>query len=328
MIILNADETKKALPMTETIEAMKIAFLSLSDASAEMPLRTQIPVPNHDGITLLMPAYINKNEGAALAVKIVSIFNQNPSRGLPLLHAAVLVLDENSGRIEAIIEGATLTAIRTGAGSGVATDLLAKPDAKRLAIIGAGVQATTQLEAICYVRDISSVRVFSLNKEHAKNFVNAHKGQSPIPKDIKAANSAAEALENADIICTATTSHEAIFEDKDLKAGCHINAVGTFMPEHSEIPSDTVARADIFVDSLAMAGVEAGEIVQNVELGLIKMAFITEIGQLLAKKERRQSDPNQITLFKSVGLAVQDAAAGKLALSNAIKLNLGTQVNF
>lgn len=328
MIILNAEETKLALPMGASIEAMKVAFHALSSGQVEMPLRTRIPVSKHDGQSLLMPAYIKDIEAEALTVKIVSVFNKNPSRGLPLIHAAVLVLDESSGQIEALIEGGTLTAIRTGAGSGAASDCLANPTASSVAIIGAGVQAATQLEAICTVRKISRVRVFSPRQKQAEAFAIANGGRGPIPDDLTVVESASEAISDADIICTATTSYTPVFEDADLKPGCHINAVGSYMPEMSEIPSETIARANVFVDSREAAGKESGEIAQNLASGHLALDSIYEIGDVLMQRPTQHHNPEQITLFKSVGVAVQDAAAGKLALANARKMNLGTRVEF
>lgn len=326
MLILNAQETKQALPMAASIEAMKAAFRALSSGEVEMPLRSRIPVSEHDGQSLLMPAYIKDADAEALAVKIVSVFNKNPSRGLPLIHAAVLVLDESSGQIEALIEGATLTAIRTGAGSGAASDCLAHPDASSVAIIGAGVQAATQLEAVCTVRKISHVRVFAPRQEQAEAFAIANRGRGPIPDDLTVVENASEAIHDADIICTATTSYTPVFEDADLKPGCHINAVGSYMPEMNEIPSETIARANVFVDSRQAASKESGEIAQNLASGHLDLGSIHEIGEILMERPTQHHNSEQITLFKSVGVAVQDAAAGKLALANARKMNLGTRV--
>lgn len=312
--------------MSACIEAMRGAFKALSAGKAELPLRSRIALEERDGTALFMPAYLSGEDREALAVKIVSVFGQNPRRGLPLIHAAVLVLDEATGQVEALIEGGSLTAIRTGAGSGAATDLLAREDASVLALFGAGVQAATQLEAVCSVRDIEEVRVYAPDEEQLQRFVEIQRGQGSIPTRVLASGSPKEALGGADIVCTATTSAKPVFADGDLEAGVHINAVGSYTPEMLEVPLESLERARIFVDSMEAAGVEAGEITQGLEGGAISRDGITEIGQALAKPGLGRKSAEEITLFKSVGVAVQDAAAGKLALANARRLGLGTEI--
>src|SRR5215510_5259863 len=154
MLILNAHEVRKALPMDQTIAAMKDAYTSLSDGTAVVPLRTRLPLSNHNALSLFMPAYMKTDSSEALAVKVVSLFPNNPSRGLAYIQAAVLVFESDTGRAVALLEGSTLTAIRTGAGSGAAIDILARKDSKVVSIFGAGAQGQSQLEAACTVRHI------------------------------------------------------------------------------------------------------------------------------------------------------------------------------
>lgn len=328
MLILSADEVKKALPMAECIEAMKAAFGALSSEQVEMPLRTRISVASQDGISLFMPAFLEDSEEAALAVKIVTVFNQNPARGLPLIHAAVVVMDPITGSIEAVMEGGALTAIRTGAGSGAATDLLAPKDAHTLAIFGAGIQARSQLQAICEVRAIDSVWVYAPEAQEVQVFISDMAGLGSIPKDLHAAEKPAEAVRQADIICTATTSNSPVFEDKDVQAGSHINGIGSFTLEMQEIPSATVARANVIVDGRSAALAESGDIAIPLNEGLITKKEITEMGEVVLDPTKGRQSGEEITFFKSVGVAVQDAAAGQLALRNARKLNLGTEVDW
>ena len=181
MLILTGNDLRKALPMRETIEAMKLAFASISDGRAQVPLRTSLPIPAHDGLTLFMPAYVQTNEAEALAVKVVSLFPDNPNRGLAYIQAAILVLDAETGRPLALLEGSTLTAIRTGASGGAAIDLLARPESRILAVFGAGVQGRTQLEAACSVRNIETVFIYDPDPKRAQSFVTemAGWGQSP-----------------------------------------------------------------------------------------------------------------------------------------------------
>src|SRR5215207_2335902 len=186
MLILNADEVRRALPMREAIIAMKDAFASLSNGTTVVPLRTRVPIPSRNALSLFMPAYMKSDTGEALAVKVVSLFPHNPGRGLAYIQAAVLVLESDTGRAIALLEGSTLTAIRTGAGSGAAIDLLARKDSKRIAIFGAGAQARTQLEAACSSRNIETVFIFNRTQEKANAFAKEMAGHNSIPQDIRA----------------------------------------------------------------------------------------------------------------------------------------------
>ena len=331
MLILTADEVRKALPMRETVEAMKRAYASLSDGKADVPLRSRLSIPSQDAVSLIMPAYVQAEGGDALAVKVVSLFPMNPERprGLALIQAAVLVLEAETGRTMALLEGSSLTAIRTGAGSGAAIDLLARPDSKVVAIFGAGVQGHTQLEAACSVRKIEKAWVFDKSVERAKDFVADMAGVGLISKELHVAESPQQALAEADIVCTATTSTMPVFEDADLKPGAHISAIGSYTPDMQEVPSETVARALVVVDSRSATLEEAGDLLQPMQAGMFGEEHIyAELGEIvLGRKEGRQS-PEQITYYKSVGVAVQDAMAAQLALHNAREQRLGTDVKF
>ena len=329
MLILNAEEVRKALPMKQVIAAMKNAYAALSEGKAVVPLRTRLQIHDHDAISLFMPAYMKTDRDEALAIKVVSLYPHNPSRGLNYIQAAVLVLESDTGRAIALLEGSALTAIRTGAGSGAAIDILARKDSKVVAIFGAGAQGRTQLEAACNARNIERVLIFNPSLDKANSFAEEMAGRNSVPKDIRVAQTPREAIENADIICTATTSSKPVFEDKDIKPGTHISAIGAYTPEMQELPVQTVARARIVVDSYATVMDEAGDIVQAIRAGAIQEADIhAELGEIvLGKKSGRQSD-DEITFFKSVGNAVQDAVAAQLALQNARKMNLGKEVDF
>jgi ornithine cyclodeaminase len=259
----------------------------------------------------------------------VSVFPKNTAFNLPIIHAAVVVMEAETGRPLAVLEGGTLTAIRTGAGGGAATDLLARADSRVAAIFGAGVQARTQLEAICTVRQIKSVWVYDLAEASVEAFITKMRGQGPIPKDLRAASSPAEAVAEADIVCAATTSNTPVFADGDLKPGAHVTGVGSYTPEMQEIPAETIKRALVTVDSRSAALAESGDLIQPMQQGLFDENHVhAEIGEIvLGRKSGRTSD-EQITYFKSVGVAVQDAMAGRLALENARKLGLGQQVDW
>lgn len=328
MLILNAAEVRQALPMAECIKAMKQAYAALSSGKAEVPLRLRLPVTANDGMSIFMPAFVDDETGQALAVKIVSLFNKNPSRGLALIQAAVLVLDAETGTVEALLEGGSLTAIRTGAGCGAATDLLARKEARKVAIFGAGVQARTQLEAVCEVRDIETVWVYSREPHKMTEFAAEMAGKGRVPNDIRPAASPEEAMANADIVSTATTSHTPVFADAQVRPGLHINAAGTHTAEGIEVPAETVARARITVDSRSATKVESGEIAIPLQIGSVRESDIAEIGEVVLGQAAGRSSAEQITLFKSVGVAVQDAMAARLALANARKLGIGTEVEW
>jgi len=331
MLILTAEDVRQALPMKEAIEAMKRAYASLSDGKAEVPLRTRLSISPQEAVSLFMPAYVQTDEGDALAVKVVSLFPKNPERErrLAFIQAAVLVLDAETGKAVALLEGSSLTAIRTGAGSGAAIDLLARTDSKVVAVFGAGVQGRTQLEAACSVRQIESAWVFDTSVEGAEDFVADMAGVGSVPKDLHVAESPAQALAEADIVCTATTSNTPVFTDASLKPGTHISAIGSYTPEMQEVPSETVARALVVVDSRSATLAETGDLLQPLRAGLFGENHVsTELGEIvLGRKSGRQS-PGQITYFKSVGVAVQDAMAAQLALQNARRQRLGKDVKF
>jgi ornithine cyclodeaminase len=324
--ILTRADVQQAVSMAQAIEVVKGAFAQLSAGRANVPLRTQLPVPRHDGVTLFMPAYLEESD--SLAVKIVSVFPANLERGLPTIHALVLVVDAATGQPIAAMDGTYLTALRTGAASGAATDLLARKDARHVAIFGAGTQGRTQLQAVCEVREIAKAWVY--DQVHARAEQYAHEMRrrgGRIPTDIEVAASPAEAVANADIISTATTSSTPVFNDADLKSGVHINGIGAYTPQMQEVPEATVARARIVVDSRAACLTEAGDLVIPLRKGLIAEKDIyAELGEIVLGHKAGRASASEATFFKSVGNAVQDAAVARLALQVAEERGLGTQI--
>jgi alanine dehydrogenase len=319
---LNASDVRQSLPMELAIEAMKDAFAQLSKGKATVPMRSHIELKQHNGITLFMPALLH--ESSDMAIKIASVFPNNIERGQPTINALVIAIDTETGIPIAVMEGASLTAIRTGAASGAATDLLAREDATVVAIFGSGVQARTQLEAVCTVRKIQEVRVFSLDEPGARAFIEEMSGLGPIPKNIRIVSSPPDAISKVDIICTATTSSTPVFEGKDLEPGTHINAVGSFTPEMQELDIETVKKSLVVVDSREAALIEAGDLIIPIERGEIKPEWIyAEIGELVRSTKPTRTDPDQITLFKSVGIAVQDAISASRVLTRAQEIGLG-----
>jgi ornithine cyclodeaminase len=325
--ILSGADVRRAVDMATGIDAVQYAFVQLSDGQAEVPLRTSLHVPPQEGVTLFMPAYLSQS--GALGAKIVSVFPQNPNRGLPTLHALVVVVDARTGQPAAIMDGTYLTALRTGAASGVATRLLARAGARVAAVCGAGVQGRTQLEAVCTVRAIEKVWVYDQHPETAAVFVEEMRQRgAPIPADIRVATASADAIREADVICCATTSATPVFDDADLPEGVHINGVGSYTPAMQEVPGETVARAKVVVDSRSASLAEAGDLVIPIEQGLITADDIHgEIGEVAAGRIAGRASEEEITFFKSVGVAVQDVAVAQLILRRAAALGLGMEVD-
>jgi ornithine cyclodeaminase len=328
MILLQAEDVKKALPMGQAIAAMKSAYAALSSNKAEVPLRAHLRVVPYEGTSLFMPSFVQDEGGDILALKTVSIFPQNVKQNLPIIHAAVLVLEAQTGRVMALIEGGILTAIRTGAASGAATDLLARQDATRVAIFGAGVQGGTQLEAVCAVRKIKTVWVYDLDLNSANSFVAKLAGERGIPEDLRVAATPTEAASQVDIICTATTSKTPVYPPDAIQPGTHINGVGSYTQEMVENPPEILQQAAIFVDSVEAVMAEAGEIVTAVNRKLLFASELTELGDVILGLSPGRITNQQITFFKSVGVAVQDAMAARLALQNALKMGLGQSVDW
>ena len=329
MIVLNAEDVRQALPMDQTIRAVKRAYAALSDGRAEIPQRLPLKVSPHEGTCLFMPAFVQDEKGEALAVKAVSVFPHNAQLGLAILQGVVLVLEPSTARPLALLEGATLTAMRTGGASGAATDLLARKESSTAAIFGAGVQARTQLEAVCTVRPIETVWIYDLSREKVEALIAEMAGKGPVPNDLRAAKSPQQAVAEADIICAATTSTTPVFEDSDLKPGVHINGVGSYTRAMQEVPAETIQRSLIVVDSRETVLEEAGDLVQPIEQGLITLDHIhAELGEIVLNRKTGRASPDQITYFKSVGNAVQDAVSAQLALQNASQMGLGQQVEW
>ncbi|MDR5694233.1 MAG: ornithine cyclodeaminase family protein [Armatimonadota bacterium] len=326
MRILTAAEVRQALPMGEAIAAVREAAIELSQGTANVPVRLHLPIPPQEGIALYMPAYL---EGApALGMKAVSVFPRNPEQGFPTIHAVVLLQDVSTGRPLALLEGAYLTALRTGAISGLATDLMARKDARVVALFGAGAQARTQLEAVATVRSIQEVRIVSRRPERTRLFAQEMAQQAFLTGvDVRVAYSPHDAVEGADIIITATTSPLPLFDGKMVKPGAHINAIGAFTPTTREVDSFLVKRARVVVDSRSGCLAEAGDLLIPIQEGVITAEHIVgELGEVALGKIRGREHADEITLFKSVGNAAFDVAVAMAVLAKAEQLGLGLQV--
>ncbi len=322
--VFSASDVRTALPMPEAVKAMKAAFLELHAGEVSVPLRTHLSLPEHQADALVMSCYSRRLKQVGL--KIITLHPGNVEFGLPYIQATVMVLDAERGQPLAVMSGAALTAIRTGATAGAATDVLARADASRVAVIGTGVQAETQLEAMCAVRPIRIATVFDIDAARARSF--ARRMQQSLKIDVVAAPTPGVAVAGVDIVCTATTSRTPVFEDVDIAPGTHINAIGVYKPEEREVPGATVARARVVVDERKAAWEEAGELILAHREGLIDSAHVhAELGEIFSgRKPGRQCD-EEITLFKSVGVANQDLSAAHVVLARGTTLELGSCVS-
>ena len=308
--ILSAHDVRLALPMKAAIDAMRETFSLLSAGDVDLPLRTNVTIPSQDGCMLSMPA----RAGRVIGVKVVSVFPRNPSRGRPRVNATLLLLDPETGEPMALLDGEAITALRTGAATGLATGLLARQDAKRVAIIGSGVQARTQLEGVCAVRWVDSAVVYSPTRKHAEQYAQEMAKVEGLPNRIDVADSAAEAAGDADIICTATSSAEPVLGDADVPDGAHVNAIGSFTPEMREIDPALLGRARVIVDQRQAAMAEAGEVIAAVEGGRLTEEDLVELGDVVQGRVPGRESESQVTVFKSVGIGVQDVVAAARAL--------------
>ena len=312
--ILSAADVRAALPMPKAIDAMRHAYSQLSAGTAIAPPRQHIATDK--GVTLIMPAYLR--EHSQFGIKVVSVYDDNPNLNLPRITATVLVLDPATGAPKAFMDGASLTAIRTGAGGGVAADLLARKNAKTVGLFGAGVQARSQLQAVMAVRNIGRVNLISRTQASAEQLATEISEWTTNSPEVNLVPTPQEVVQDADIVLCATTSATPLFDGNALQPGTHITAVGTYVPEKREVDTTTIRRADrIVVDSREACLAEAGDlIIPNADID-------AEIGEIVnGDKPGRQSD-SEITFFKSVGVAVQDAVAGAAVLAAAEVKGLG-----
>jgi ornithine cyclodeaminase len=312
--------------MAECIELMSDALASLARGEVFQPLRTIIRPPDARGLLGLMPAYRHGEHGA-FGLKAICVFPENPSLGKDAHQGMVILFSQETGEPLALMNASQITAIRTAAVSAVATRLLARPDAAELGIIGAGVQARTHLVALGCVRAIKRARVACRNSEHAVQLVREMHESVPFP--IEAVSSNEAAARKADIVVTATSAHEPVIRRDWIADGTHINAIGTHSPQSREIDTATMAAARIFVDRRESALNEAGDYLLAAKDGAVTPDnIVAEIGELVIKTKQGRTSASEITLFKSLGLAIEDVVCADYLYRKATAENAGTWVNF
>ncbi len=325
MLLLSKDNIKKVFTMKDAIETNKQAFIQVVENSCEVPLRTQIPAPKHDGCFLFMPAYAPDIDMASL--KIVNIFPKNIESGKSSAPAQVLLIDGTDGYIKAVLDGTYITQLRTGASSGVAFELLSRKDAKIGALIGTGGQAAAQLEAMLLVRNLEEVRIYDINLNRAEQFVLQMRNElSTYATKLVVANSSDEAIENADLLATVTTSTKPVFDANKIKPGCTISCVGAYQHHMQEMDPIILNRASkIYFDSQDAVLEESGDILIPLEAGTISISdFTGNIGNVIKGKLVARENDEEIIVYETVGFAGQDLMAANTIYTRATSANVGT----
>jgi len=326
LLILNHSEVEQLLPMNECITVMEEAFTALARDEFHQPLRTITKPPNVKGVMALMPTF-RAGETPLFGLKAICVFPGNAEIGKDAHQGGVLLFDGTNGEPLAMVNASAITAIRTAAVSGLATRLLAREDAGDLAIIGAGVQARTHLAAISCVRDLKRIRVAARRFESAENFAQQMQNQSPCP--IEPVESSEAAVRGADIIVTVTTTREPVVNREWVSAGAHLNAVGTYSFNAREIDTATMKAASLFVDRRESALNEAGDYLIAAKEGAIGPDHIrAELSEVVNGSNPGRTSPGEITIFKSLGLAMEDLAAATYCFRKARQENRGTWVDF
>lgn len=326
ILILNYAEVEKLLPMQNCIDVIADAFMALARNQVHLPLRMIVRPTEAKGLLGLMPVYMS-GDRSAFGVKIIGVFNGNPAIGKDSHQGAVLLISGESGEPLALMNASAITAIRTAAASGVATKLLAREDANDLAIIGSGVQARSHLAAMTCVRSIKRVRVVSRSFEHAQRFAAEMSALYPLP--VEAVKSVEEAVDHADLIVTVTSASDPILKRDWIASGAHINAVGASLPQAREVDSATMAAASLFVDRRESTLNESGDYLFAMRDGLIGPEHIrAELGEVLIGAQAGRRSIEEITLFKSLGIAIEDLAAAEYTYRQAQASNIGTWLEF
>lgn len=317
--ILSKEDIIKCIDMPSAIEGMKLAFSELSKGNVIAPLRINIELSNPNSGALFMPIYFPKKK--LVGLKSVMVNKNNPSKNLPMIQAMYNVFDSETGEAIAIMDGEYLTAIRTGAASGLATKLLSVEETNIGVIFGAGVQAQKQLEGICAVRKFERIYIFDPNESKVINFI--EKCKTKVSSKLYYLHDES-ILKEADVICTATSSSVPVFAHENLKEKVHINGIGSYKPEMCEIPSQTIIAAKLYVDSKEACLSEAGDIINPIKENKIDKSHIyAEIGEVVNNEKDVRKISDKITIFKSVGNAVQDIVAASIILENAAKHKIG-----
>jgi ornithine cyclodeaminase/alanine dehydrogenase-like protein (mu-crystallin family) len=319
LLVLNYDDVTRALPMSDCIEAMADILAAHARGEVYQPLRSVAIPPDGGGFIGLMPA----QSPDAYSLKSLVVIPDNPKRGLDSHQGTVTLFDGETGIPTALLSASAITSIRTAAVSALATRLLAREDASELAVLGAGVQARSHLQSLRLVRDFARVRVYARTPEHVRKLAD----EVDFPVEI--ADSAEDAVRGADVVVTATNSREPVLEHEWLKEGAHVNAVGASMPSARELHIATVAAASLFPDNRESLENEAGEFIQATREGAIpgQDHVKAELGEVAAGLHPGRTAQTELTLFRSLGLGIEDLAAAQVAVAHARSNGAGIEVD-
>lgn len=323
MLLLSETQVQDLIDIDELIATLEQAHVQYSTGKAVMPVRLVVPLPQVHGRITSMPGFLNEDK--ALGMKVVTYFQDNPTYGLPAILATIMLFSVETGKMIAAMDGNYITAIRTACASAMATKALANPQTPVLGILGAGVQARAHIRALARVRKLETIKIYSPSNSSAAAVKQDLASQ--VHAAIEVAKSAEDAVRDADILVTVTTAKEPILKQEWLKPGAHINAVGSHRPDAREIDGQTMARAKIVVDSREAIMAECGDILLAIKEEVISAESIHgEIGEVLAGAKPRRQSIDEITLYKSVGIAIQDVATANLVYQKALERGVGTTV--
>ncbi len=301
-LVVGPRAVKRAFGMKKAIGVMEEMLRKGATEIQSQPARTILKV-DQDSFILTMPAYSSNLR--RYAVKTVTEFKKNPEKNnLPVQGGSILLIDCDDSRVLAMLDSPTVTEVRTGALTGLATRILSRPESRRVGVVGSGKEARTHLEAVCTVRGIKEAKVASKNPSHAKQF--AEEMSQKLDIRVDAVGTPREAAGGADVVIAATSSATPVLSSEDISDGCHINSIGT-LPDRRELSSDLISRASVFVDTRAGVMREAGDVIQAVKEGKFSDAMVKgDLAELVLSKRPGRSRPSEVTLFKSVGFALAD----------------------
>jgi len=323
MLVLSEKEVQSLAEVQELIPVLERAHIQYSTGKAVMPVRLVVPLPQIKGRITSMPGYLNEDK--ALGIKVVTFFPNNLKQNLPQILATVMLFSADTGKMIAAMDGNYITAIRTACVSAMATKALANPESRVLGVLGAGVQARAHIRALTQIRKISEIRVYDIFEASARHLQQSLQNEIGVKIDV--VQSAREAVQGADLLVTVTTAQEPIVKADWLKPGMHINAVGSHRPDLREIDGATLAAAKIVVDSREAIMAECGDILLAIQEKAITADTIhAEIGAVLAGKKAGRTSSDEITLYKAVGIAIQDVATAHLVYRKALEQNVGTNI--
>jgi len=325
VLILNDADVRACMPMKDAVAWMVEALRTLAGEDAVQPLRSLMWLPDRSGLLGLMPGYLGSP--SALGIKVVTVMPGNHSTPYDSHQGSVLLFEARYGQMIAVLDATSITSIRTAAVSGAATDALAGPDAGDLAILGSGAQAHAHLDAMRAVRPLRRIRIWGRDQSKARRFAERERERFREGPAIEVLERAEDAIRGADLVCTTTAAREPILEGQWLRPGVHVNAVGACFPTARELDTEAVRRSRIFVDRMESAMNEAGDLLIPIREGAIQAdAIAGELGSVLAGRLPGRRAPDEITLFKSLGIAIEDLASARRIYERAIELGRGVSV--